>query len=107
MIGPRRAGDGAVSMQAHSNTTLEACGTVWSCLYLEVVEIMHDLIVVHVQVVEAEWVRGGVAHGGLLAAREHRVAHYRGALHLRRIAPWNTQAGYFTAFNMTIGSVWE
>lgn len=46
-------------------------------LYLEVVEIVHDLIVVHVQVVEAEGFDGRVRG----VARVHGIADDRSALH--------------------------
>lgn len=82
-------GRGAGIDASDSNTTLEAWWDGVCGLYLEVVEIMHDLIVVHVQVVEAERVRAG-RQRALLAAGEHRVAHYRGALHLRRATPCTT-----------------
>lgn len=60
---------------------------VCGCLYLEVVEIVHDLIVVHVQVVDAERVgRVGARLRARAGARVHGVAHYRGALHLRGAA---------------------
>lgn len=59
---------------------------LWSNLwkYLEIVKVVHDLLIVHFQVVEAKGFRGEVIADTLSAgaAGEHRVAHNGGSLHL-------------------------
>lgn len=74
-------------------------------LYLEVVEIVHDLIVVHVKVVEAKRLNCGFPRfpvGGR-PARVHRVAHNGGAFHFGRAATWRDQmVGMLTVKSISV-----
>lgn len=87
-----------------ATSTLEAWWDgVWR-LYLEVVEIVHDLIVVHVEVVEAERLRR-VGARLAFSARVHRVPDDRCTLHFWRTATLRDNYKLCNARTLTLSSI--